>query len=326
MGAVCTALLLTQSVLRADPPADNDLAQQIFDTMIKVHGVAPAHRPVHAKGIVCEGTFTPSADAASLSKAAHFQGAPTPITVRFSDGSPDPNIPDYSPEAGPRGMAIRFKLPEDRKTDIVAMSHNGFVVATGEEFLALQKSVVATDPSKPHPWPVEAFLGSHPLAMKFVMENRIAPVSFANEAFFSNDAFVFINKEGKKQAGRYKILPVAGQKNLSEDEAKAKDANFLSEDLKKRLADGPVKYRLVVQLPNPGDATKDPSLVWPDDRKTIDVGEISIVSAVPDNEAAQAALGFDPARLTDGIDLSDDPFPDLRSDVYALSRKYRQQK
>ena len=39
-----------------------------------------------------------------------------------------------------------------------------------------------------------------------------------------------------------------------------------------------------------------------------------------------SALAFDPARLTDGLDLSDDPFPDLRSDVYALSVKYRHKK
>ena len=113
-----------------------------------------------------------------------------PVTVRFSDGAPDPHVPDFSPEAGPRGLAIRFMLPGGGKTDIVAMSHNGFVVATPPEFLALQKAVVATDPSKPHPWPVEEFLGSHPLALKFVQENGAVPASFGTEPFFSNDSFV----------------------------------------------------------------------------------------------------------------------------------------
>jgi len=58
----------------------------------------------------------------------------------------------------------RFHLPGDGKADIVAMSHNGFVVGTAEEFLALQKAVVATDPGKPHPWPIEEFLGTLPRA------------------------------------------------------------------------------------------------------------------------------------------------------------------
>lgn len=305
--------------------ADADLALQIFDTMIQLPGNKPDSRPVHAKGIVCEGTFTPSTEAATLSKAAHFQKDSVPVTVRFSDGAPDPGIPDNSPNAGPRGMAIRFKLPGDQITDIVAMSHNGFVVGTGEEFLALQKAVVATDPSKPHPWPVEAFLTSHPLALKFVMENRIVPTSFATTAFFSNNAFVFVNEKGVKQAGRYQILPVAGRHNLSDAEAKTKSENFLVEDLKTRLASAPIQYRLMVQLPKEGDSTKDASLVWPEDRKTIEIGTLSITSVVADS-AAQKALAFTPTNLTEGIELSDDPLPALRASVYALSVARRQQK
>ncbi len=305
--------------------SDSDLAQQIFDTMIQVHGVKDGFRPVHAKGIVCEGTFEPSAAASTLSKAAHFKGS-VPVTVRFSDGSPEPAIPDTSPNAGPRGMAIRFKLPDGGQTDIIAMSHNGFVVGSGEEFLDLQKSIVATDPSKPHPWPVEAFLGAHPLALKFVVDNRAVPVSFATQSFFANDAFVFVNDKGVKQAGRYKILPVAGQHSLSDTAAKAKPDNFLIEDLKTRLASKSVKYRLVVQLPNSDDATKDPSLVWPDDHKTVDMGTISITSVTADSDSAEKTLAFTPTNLTDGIELSDYPFPALRASVYALSVSRRQQK
>ncbi|MBA3961536.1 MAG: catalase [Chthoniobacterales bacterium] len=155
--------------------------------MLQVHGVQSGFRPVHAKGVVCEGTFTASKEAAALSRAAHFQGTPVPVKIRFSDGAPDPHVPDFSPEAGPRGLAMRFTLPGGEKTDIVAMSHNGFVVGTPAEFLALQKAVVATDPGKPHPWPVENFLGSHPLALKFVQESGgTAPASFGAEAYFSN--------------------------------------------------------------------------------------------------------------------------------------------
>jgi len=160
---------------------DKDLAQQIFDLMVQLPGGKPGYRPVHAKGIVCQGTFAPSKDAATVSKAAHFQGPPVPIIVRFSDGAPDPSIPDNSPDAGPRGMAVRFHLPGDGKTDIVALSHNGFAVGTGEEFLALQQAVAATNPSKPHPWPIELFLGTRPLALKFVMDSRVIPASFATD-------------------------------------------------------------------------------------------------------------------------------------------------
>jgi catalase len=305
---------------------DKDLAQQIIDTMLQVPGTKPGYRPVHAKGIVCQGTFVPSGDAATLSKAVHFQGASVPVTVRLSDGAPDPSIPDNSPDAGPRGMAIRFHLPGDGKTDIVAMSHNGFVVGTGEELLALQKAIVGTDPSKPHPWPIEVFVTTHPLALKFVQDNKVIPASFATESFFSNDAFILVNKDGVRQAGRYKILPVAGQHDLSDAEAKTKSPNFLVEELKTRLATEPIKFRLVVQLPNAGDPTNDPSLVWPDDRKTIDAGTISITSVVADSAGAERELVYDPTHLTDGIELSDDPLPALRARIYSLSASHRQQK
>lgn len=101
--------------LKASPDVDPKLAQEILDIMLQVHGVQPGFRPVHAKGVVCEGSFTPSKDAAALSRAPHFAGKPVPVTVRFSDGSPDPNVPDFSPEAGPRGMAIRFMLPVEAR-------------------------------------------------------------------------------------------------------------------------------------------------------------------------------------------------------------------
>jgi catalase len=112
---------------------------------------------------------------------------------------------------------------------------------------------------------------------------------------------------------------------LSDAEAKARPANFLIDDLKTRLAAKPIKFRLVVQIPNPGDPTKDPSLVWPDDRKTIDAGVISVTSIVPDGGAAEIALAFDPMNLTDGIEPSDDPLPALRSRVYALAASHRRQ-
>jgi catalase len=222
-------------------------------------------------------------------------------------------------------MAIRFNLPSGGKTDIVALSHNGFVVGTGEEFLALQKAIVATNPSQPHPWPIDAFLGGHPLASKFVQEVQVIPASFGTQGFFSNNAFIFVNKDGVKQAGRYKILPVAGLHNLSDAEAKTKSANFLAEELKTRLKTGPVKFCLVVQLANPGDPTNDGSLVWPDDRRTIDVGTISITSVVANSDTVQKALVFFPTTLTDGVELSDDPLPSLRTSVYALSFTHRQQ-
>jgi catalase len=304
--------------------SDKDLPQQIFDTMLQLPGNKPGARLVHAKGMVCQGTFTPSKDAAVLSRAIHFNSASVPVTVRFSDAAPDPTVTDASPDSTPYGMAIRFLLPDNKKTDIVAFAHNGFVVGTGEDFLALQKSIVATDFSKPHPWPVEGFLSTHPRALKFVQDPKPAPNSFATEAFFGNNAFLFVNAKGAKQVGRYQILPVAGAHHLTDVESKAKVSSFLFEELKTRLPKEPIKFRLVLQLPNSGDPTNDASIVWAEDRKIVELGVITVASVVADSDAAQKALAFDPTFLPDGIELSDDRLPVLRSNVYMLSRIHRQ--
>jgi catalase len=318
------ALCAGPSALWGGPQDSGDLSQQIFDVMLHLPGNTPGVRVVHAKGIVCKGNFKAYKEAEALSRAAHFSGGSVPLTVRFSDGAADPAIPDNSPDAFPRGMAIRFMLAGGKYTDIVAISHNGFIVGNGEDFLALQKAVVETDTSKPHPWPFEAFLSTHPRAVKFIQEPKPMPASFATKAFYGNNAFVFVNAAGTKQAGRYQILPVAGEHYLSAADAKSPAPNFLSDELRMRLKAGPVKFRLTVQLANPGDPTNDASIIWPEDRRTVEMGTLTITSVVADSDAAQKELAFDPIRLTDGIELSDDPLPELRSKVYALSVKHRQ--
>lgn len=307
-------LFFAQNALPAEA-ASQDLSQQIVDILAHAPGTQADHRVEHARGIVCQGTFEPSAGASALSRAPHLTGGPVPVTVRLSGGSHDPTVPDNSPESSPRGFAIRFMA--GRGTDIVANSHNGFIVGTGEDFLALAQAQAATDPSKPHPWPIEQFIGSHPRALKFVQDPTPTPVSYATEAFYGNDAFVFVNAKGQKQAGRYQIVPVAGQQYLTDAEAKTKSHDFLTDEIKARLASGPVKFRLLVQLAEPGDVTADSSISWPDDRKKVELGVITITTTVADNAKAEHDLAFDPARLVDGIELSDDPLPALRSRVYA---------
>jgi catalase len=308
----------------ATAATEKNLPQQIADVMVQLNGgIHTGFRFAHAKGIVGNGTFTPSAEAKTLSRAAHLQGAPVPVTVRFSDGTGVPNIPDNDPRAGPRGMAIRFALPGGAFTDIVANSHNGFVAGTGEDFLAFLKAVAATKPDSPHPSPVEAFLGSHPRALKFVMDSRALPKSFANLAFFGNNAFVFVDKAGTTRPIRYQIIPVAGVANLDSAAAAKAGPNYLFDELPQWLARGPVRFQLYAQLANPGDPTNDGSIVWPADRKRVLLGTISVTSIAPNNEERQRSLTFNPIFLTDGIQLSDDPIVPLRSAVYALSVAHR---
>jgi len=301
---------------------DKSLAQQLADQIVQVNGgIHPGYRYFHAKGVVVLGTFTAAAGAHSISRAAHLQGGAVPVTVRFSNASGVPTDPD--PAAPPRGMAIRFGLPGGAYTDIVANSHNGFVVGTGEDFLAFLKAVTATRPDSPHPSPIEAFLASHPRTLKFVIDNKPLPVSFATLAYYGNTAFVFVDAKGAKRAGRYQIVPVAGLASLDSVAALKAGPNYLFDELPRRLARGPVEFRLYVQLPNPGDPTNDASIVWPDDRKRVELGTIRVTRVAPNNDELEPSLAYNPIFLTDGIEPSDDPLVPLRSAVYALSVQRR---
>jgi catalase len=300
------------------------LAQQIADVIVQLNGgVHTGFRFMHAKGLVLTGTFTPAAGAAAISRAAHLHGAAVPVTIRLSDGTGAPQINDNNPNASPRGMAIRFTLPGGAFTDIVAISHNGFVVGTGDDFLAFLKAIAATTPASPHPSPIEQFLGGHPRALQFITDNKAPPKSFATLGYFGNNAFVFVDSAGTRRTGRYQILPVAGIAHLDSLAASKLGPNYLFDDLRRRIARGPIAYHLFVQLANPGDPTNDGSVVWPSNRKRVKLGSLSLNKIAPNNDELQKSLAFSPIILTNGITLSDDPLPLLRSAVYALSVAHR---
>jgi catalase len=305
------------------PAQEKSLPQRIADVIVQLNGgIHTGFRFMHAKGLVVTGTFTPAPGARAISTAAHF-AKPVPVTVRFSDGTGVPTIPDTDPRGSPRGMAIRFMLPGGAFTDIVAVSHNGFVVGTGEDFLAFLTAVARTTPNSPHPNPVEQFLGTHPRSLKFIQDAQPLPASFARLAYFGNNAFVFVDRSGTKRAFRYQILPAAGVATLDSLKASKAGPEYLFQDLKQRLARGPVRFRLVAQMAAPGDNTTDGSIVWPADRKTVELGSLTLTTVAPDNEALQRKLTFNPIFLTSGIQLSDDPMVALRSAVYALSVAHR---
>ena len=296
-----------------------DLIQQ-FDTIFGQH---PGFRPAHAKGTLLTGTFTPSSAAAALTRAPHMNRASTPVTVRFSDSTGLPLIPDNNPNAHPHGCAIRFNLADRVHTDIIAHSANGFPVRTGQEFLEFLRALAVSDPAKLAGSPLEAFLGSHPKTLAFVQLPKPAPASLATEAYFGITAMRFTNKDGKSQYGRYRIVPEAGVAHLSDAEVASKSENYLFDDIKERIAKGPVRFRVMVQLPIEGDPVNDATEQWPEDRTLVDLGSIALTAVVANDAQAQQHTIFDPIPRVDGIDPSDDPLLELRAALYLISGRRR---
>jgi len=299
------------------------LANELLHQFDQIFGLNPGFRPAHAKGLMLQGVFTPSPKARSLSRAPHFSRESTPVSVRFSNSTGVPLIPDNDPNADPRGLAIRFHLAERVHTDIVSHSTPGFPVHTGAEFLEFLRAIASTTPDAPHPNPIEAFLGTHPAALAFVQAPKPAPSSFACETYFGVTAMKFINGTGASRYGRYRILPEAGNDHLSAEELATKEPSFLFDELVARVASGPIRFNLVAQLANEGDAVNDVTIQWSADREIFELGTISLTGTVADNAEEQKRIIFDPIPRVDGIEPSDDPLLELRAAIYLLSGRRR---
>jgi len=303
------------------------LSQKILDQFDAVFGVHPGFRPAHAKGALVTGTFTPSSEAASLTVAPHIQRPSTPVTVRFSDSPGLPMIPDNDPHAAPWGMAIRFRLAEHSHTDIISHSLNEFLARNGDEFLGFLTAVATSDPSKPsdpkNPNPIEKFLGTHPASLAFVQAPKPPPSSFARQTYFSMSAFKFTSGKGTSRFGKYRIVPTAGNDFLDPAVAKAKGPNYLFDELKERIARGPIEFRVMVQLANDGDVTDDATVHWPADRKVMELGKIALDKPVMNDAAEQKQIIFDPIPRVDGIEPSGDPLLELRAAIYLISGRRR---
>jgi catalase len=298
-----------------------DLLKQ-FDTIFGLH---PGFRPAHARGVMLTGTFTPSSEACSLTRASHIARNSTPVTVRFSSSTGLPQIPDNDPNANPRGLAIRFHLAEHEHTDIVSHSTDGFPTRSGQEFLEFLRAAASSDPSKPSPSPIEVFLGGHPKALAFVQTPKPFPSSLARESYFGVTALRFTNKEGVSHYGRYRITPDAGIEHLDDATAKTRGANYLFDELTERMAKGPISFQILVQVANDNDIVDDATVHWPEERPLINLGRVLLTNPVLDNTREHEKIIFDPIPRVDGIEPSADPLLELRAAIYLLSGRRRRQ-
>jgi catalase len=300
------------------------LIADLLDALEKLAGgVHPGFRPVHAKGLMYSGTFTSSPGAAKLTRAPHSVRPTTPVTVRFSLAAGIPTVADNDPEASPQSIAVRFHLAEHIHTDIIAHSVDGFPARTGEEFLEFIRAAAASGPGAPTPPPIEAFLATHPAAKAFVEDPKPIPTSFARQAYFAITAFKFTNAVGQSQFGRFRLLPEAGTEYLTPEQAATKTSDFLAVELSERLAGGPARFRVMVQLADAGDVVSDATVKWPESREMVEFGALAITERVDELAPERRKIIFDPLPRVDGIDSSGDPLIEVRSEIYLLSGRRR---
>lgn len=297
----------------------NDLIAQ-FDALFGLH---PGFRPAHAKGLLLTGTFTPSPEAASLTRAPHIARSTTPVTARFSNSTGLPLIPDNNSNANPRGLALRFHLADHVHTDIISHSTDGFPTHTPQEFLEFLRAVAATAPGAASPTPVEQFLGAHPETLAFVQTPKPTPSSLARDAYFGVTAMEFTNAEGISRFGRYRIVPAAGIEHLEDAAVQDKPADFLFDELKQRVSTEPIVFHIRVQVADASDTVDNATIHWPEDRPQIDFGTLTLTGLAENDAAEQKKIIFDPIPRVDGIEPSADPLLELRAAIYLISGRRR---
>jgi catalase len=270
------------------------------------------------------GTFTPSPGAAQLTRAPHAVRPTTPITVRFSLAAGIPTVADNDPIASsPQAIAVRFHLADHVHTDIIGHSIDAFPARNGEEFLEFLRAAAASGPGTPTPPPITAFLATHPAAKAFVEAPKPIPTSFARQAYFAITAFKFTNAAGQSRFGRFRLHPAAGTEFLTPEQAAAKPTDFLAAELSERLASGPARFRVLVQLAEAGDVVTDSTVKWPESREMVEFGALAITDRVDELAPERRKIIFDPLPRVDGIDAAGDPITDVRSEIYLLSGRRR---
>jgi catalase len=275
-------------------------------------GSHPGRRRLHAKGVFCSGTFVATGAASALCRAAHLQGTEIPVRARVSNGGGDPGVPDYEPDV--RGLAVKFDLPDGSSTDISSQSAPRFSLRSVDEFFELMKASA-------NPLRVVGFAATRPGFARTLPLNGSAlrpPPSFANVQFYAIHAYRWLAADGSSRWVRYEWVPEAGSERIGLRDARKRGRDYLFEEWDARLRTGPVRWSLSVQIAGESDDPHDPMKHWPEDRERIDAGTLTLTAVVEDPEAGGGApVVFDPTRVTDGIELSDDPVLRFRPDAYS---------
>lgn len=315
---------------RVSPGESRDIVSpERLDERTPAHLVGDMHaafgrhaaRAVHAKGIIATGRFIPSPDALSLCRANLFE-AERPIIVRFSDFTGLPDIPDYDPRGQPRGMAIKFLLPDGGNYDLVCHSFNGFPVANAAEFGELLLAIGSSGPGAPSPTKLELFLAAHPRAQHFLTNQTPPPQSYATTGYYGVNACQLTGPGGAIAYVRYRVMPVAGEHYLDAARLAERDADYLAEEMQARVSAGAVDFMWLAQIAEDGDPIEDPSAPWPDTRRLVPLGILRIEALTPPSTHVDRSLFFLPGTTPPGIAVAD-PMLTIRNAAYPSSYAHR---
>ena len=291
---------------------------KIIDALTPPTGVPLGHRRNHAKGICFTGVFEANGAGSALSHAEVFARSQYPALGRFNLGTADPNAPDATVRV--RGMGLQIAAPDGQEWRSAMIDPPIFPVSTPQAFYELLIASASKDPDA-----MKTFVTAHPEFTAFGAWAKRAPWtgSYAENRFNSLNSFIFTDSSGAEHAVRWSLLPVVQPVSVSPDDLAKRGPSFLEQEIIERVRGGPQRWTMVVTVAHSGDPTADPSKSWPEDRRTVEVGTLTVQQIEPERDGPCRDINFDPTVLPSGMRTSDDPFPAARSSVYAKSYDLR---
>ncbi|HEX3416601.1 MAG TPA: catalase family peroxidase, partial [Stellaceae bacterium] len=241
-----------------------------------------------------------------------------PVLGRFNLGTADANAPDATVRV--RGMGLQISTPDGEVWRSAMIDPPFFAVSTPQAFYDLLLASASKDPDA-----MKTFAGAHPEIAAFGAWAKSAPWtgSYAEERFNSLDSFVFTDSSGAEKTVRWSLLPAAQSVPISQEDLAKRGPDFLEQEIAERVRGGPQRWTMVVTVANSDDPTADPSKAWPEDRRTVEVGTLTVQRIETDRDGSCRDINFDPTVLPSGMRTSDDPFPAARSAAYARSYDLR---
>jgi len=317
-GALAAVVVASLPALVAHAQASTP-AEQV-DALEALAGKHPGMRRSGAKGICASGHFTGNAVGRSLSSASVFSGDKVPVVARFSVGGGNPKASDKGKTV--RGLALQFMLPKGEQWMMANISAPVFFVARMEDFVPFVQARV-NDPAtgKPDPAKLKAYNDAHPESLRqgAYLAKTPVPASYASAQYWGVNAFELVNAKGQSQFVRWQFVPSAGVVGLSDEQLKAMPDQFLFDELRKRVAEGPVSFDFKLQLAQAGDTLVDPTQAWPESRTVVPAGTLVIDKVEADMGGACDKITFNPLVLPKGIKASADPILAARPASYGVS-------
>ncbi|UPY38620.1 catalase family peroxidase [Sediminicoccus sp. KRV36] len=312
------------AMLGGMPAQAEPTPEEIINGFEGVLGPVRTHRPSHPKGLCAAGHFTATAEGTRLSVAPVFNGQRVTTIIRFGVAGANPQADDRARST--RGLGIRFETAAGDVWDMANISAPIFGAPTPQSFLENLR-VRAPDPAagRPNAERIAAFVAANPAVtlQGAWLAATLPPASWATTPYFGVNTFRFRGQDGQVRHARWVFEPRAGVARLTAEQMQSLPRDFLADEIRQRIAQGPVEFDMVLQFPAAGDDLTNPTIAWPEDRPRAVVGRLTVTSAAAGPGGPCDPISFMTLDQEPGISLSDDPTLQARAAAYAVSLSRR---